>query len=357
MSIYGGIKRGRRACPSSFFIPFLNTTIAILLTPRGSGRTIELISGDPEVFEKVASNSIKRWRGSLVSIQAKQPTHKNTIALLISCPDKPGIVSAVSNFIYQHNGNILESDQHSTNQPDCSFFMRISFAEESFALTPTELQETFQPVASMFNMQWKIQYSRERKRVGILVSKYDHCLVDLLWRWKIGELAMDIPFIISNHSDLDGLATMYGIPYYHFPVKRETRQVDEQRMLDFIGEQADLLILARYMQILEPFFVEAFPQRIINIHHSFLPAFIGASPYDQAFTRGVKLIGATAHYVTNKLDEGPIIAQDVIHCNHRDTVDDLVRKGRDVERRVLAEAIRLHTSDRVLIYENKTIVF
>ncbi|GHO86092.1 formyltetrahydrofolate deformylase [Dictyobacter formicarum] len=277
--------------------------------------------------------------------------------MLISCPDKPGIVSAISGFIFEHNGNILESDQHSTNQHEGSFFMRISFAEDTFRLSEEELREAFQPIATRFQMQWHVSYSRQRKRAGILVSKYDHCLVDLLWRWKIGELTMDIPFIISNHPNLEKLANMYGVPYYHFPVKRETRQQDEQRMLDFIGEQADFLILARYMQILEPFFVDAFPQRIINIHHSFLPAFIGASPYDQAFRRGVKLIGATAHYVTSSLDEGPIIAQDVIHCDHRDAVDDLIRKGRDVERRVLAEAVRLHTSDRVLAYENKTIVF
>lgn len=235
--------------------------------------------------------------------------------------------------------------------------MRISFAEEGFQLSSSELETAFKSIAEQFHMQWSIHYSRQRKHVGILVSKYDHCLVDLLWRWKMDELAMEIPFIISNHPDLEPLAAMYGIPYHYFPVKRATREADEQKMLDFIGDRVDFLILARYMQILEPSFIEAYPQRIINIHHSFLPAFIGASPYNQAFQRGVKLIGATAHYVTNKLDEGPIIAQDVIHCDHRDAVDDLIRKGRDVERLVLAEAVRLHTSDRVLAYENKTIVF
>ncbi len=284
-------------------------------------------------------------------------THNNRITLLISCPDRSGIVSTVSSFLYEYNGNILESDQHSTNQNDCTFFMRISFAEEGFQLSSSELETAFKSIAEQFHMQWSIHYSRQRKHVGILVSKYDHCLVDLLWRWKMDELAMEIPFIISNHPDLEPLAAMYGIPYHYFPVKRATREADEQKMLDFIGDRVDFLILARYMQILEPSFIEAYPQRIINIHHSFLPAFIGASPYNQAFQRGVKLIGATAHYVTNKLDEGPIIAQDVIHCDHRDAVDDLIRKGRDVERLVLAEAVRLHTSDRVLAYENKTIVF
>ena len=284
-------------------------------------------------------------------------SNKQQIILLISCPDRPGIVAAVSHFIFEHGGNILESDQHSTNQQECQFFMRISCAEEGFALTHEALVESFQPIAERFQMQWSVSHSGQRKRAGILVSKLDHCLTDLLWRWKSGELSMDIPFIISNHPDLEGLAHMYGVPYHYFPVRKEQRHEDQQRVLDFISGQVDFLILARYMQILEPFLVQAYPQRIINIHHSFLPAFVGANPYQRAFERGVKLIGATAHYVTENLDEGPIIAQDVIHCNHRDTAEDLVRKGRDVERRVLAEAVRLYTEDRVLIYGNKTVVF
>jgi len=235
--------------------------------------------------------------------------------------------------------------------------MRISFAEEGFILSQSDLTRLFQHIADRFHMTWYVSYSRQHKRMGILVSRLDHCLTDLLWRWKSGELAVDIPFIISNHPDLESLAHMYGIPYYYMPVRRERRVEDEQKMLDFIEGKVDFLILARYMQILEPFFVDAYPQQIINIHHSFLPAFVGANPYAQAFARGVKLIGATSHYVTNKLDEGPIIAQDVIHCNHRDTIEDMVRKGRDVERRVLAEAVRHHIEDRVLVYENKTIVF
>ena len=293
----------------------------------------------------------QRWEGFEVS------THKPTITLLISCPDRPGIVAAVSQFIFEHHGNIVESDQHSTNQNDCTFFMRVSFAEDGFCLSSSELIEAFKPIAESFHMQWSVHYSQQLKRVAILVSKFDHCLIDLLWRWKSGELAMDIPFIISNHQKLETLARMYDVPYYHFPVQRASRGDDQRRMLDFITDKVDFLILARYMQILDPFFVQAYPYRIINIHHSFLPAFIGASPYDQAFKRGVKLIGATAHYVTDNLDEGPIIAQDVIHCDHRDSVEDLMRKGRDVERRVLAEAVRIHTEDRVLVYENKTIVF
>ena len=279
------------------------------------------------------------------------------ITLLISCPDRPGIVARVSQFIFEHSGNIFQSDQHSTSLHDGTFFMRISFTEDSFTLSEGELMDAFRPIADALEMSWSVHYSRHRKRVGLLVSKLDHCLADVLWRWKSAELAMDIACVVSNHRDLEPLAEMYGIPYYYFAVRKDQRQEDQRRMLDFLRGKVDFLVLARYMQILEPFFVEAYGQRIINIHHSFLPAFVGASPYQQAFDRGVKLIGATAHYVTAQLDEGPIIAQDVIHCNHRDTVEDLVRKGRDVERRVLAEAVRLHIEDRVLVYKNKTIVF
>ena len=284
-------------------------------------------------------------------------TQKQTITLLISCPDQPGIVATVSQFIFEHHGNIVQSDQHSTNREKPTFFMRISFSEDGFPLSQEEISARFRPIAERFQMQWQLCYSRQRKRVGIFVSRFDHCLTDLLWRWKSGELSMEIPFIISNHQDMEPLARMYHIPYYCFPMQRATRPADQARILEFIQGKVDFLVLARYMQILEPFFVAHYPEQVINIHHSFLPAFIGANPYQQAFERGVKLIGATAHYVTNNLDEGPIIAQDVIHCDHRDSAEELMRKGRDVERRVLAEAVRLHTEDRVLVYENKTIVF
>jgi formyltetrahydrofolate deformylase len=272
-------------------------------------------------------------------------------------PDRPGIVASLSQFIFEHQGNIVQSDQHTTNHHNGTFFMRICFAEDQFTLSPAELKHAFRPIAEAFQMLWSVHSSRQRKRAAIFVSKFDHCLIDLLWRWKSDELVMDIPFIISNHEDLKPLADRYDIPFYHFPIRREHRSYDQRCMLDFIGDNVDFLILARYMQILEPFIVHAYPNRIINIHHSFLPAFVGAKPYEQAFERGVKLIGATAHYVTETLDEGPIIAQDVIHCNHRDTLEDLIRKGRDVERRVLAEAIRCHTEDRVLVHGNKTIIF
>jgi formyltetrahydrofolate deformylase len=279
------------------------------------------------------------------------------ITLLISCPDQPGIVAAVSRCIFAHNGNIFQSDQHSTDLHGGTFFMRVGFTAGGFTLCQSDLEREFAPIAESFQMQWSVHSSGRPKRAAILVSKFDHCLVDLLWRWNSGELAMEIGCILSNHRDLEPIAQRYCIPYYHFPIRKERHQDDQRRMLDFLSDRVDFLVLARYMQILEPYFVEAYPHKIINIHHSFLPAFIGANPYQQAFERGVKIIGATAHYITENLDEGPIIAQDVIHCNHRDTPADMVRKGRDVERRVLAEAVRLHTEDRVLVYQNKTIVF
>lgn len=280
-----------------------------------------------------------------------------TITLLISCPDQPGIVAAVSRFIFEHDGNIIQSDQHSTSLHGGAFFMRISIAADRLTLSAADFATAFRPIAERFAMRWEMRDARHRKRGVILVSRLDHCLVDLLWRWKRDELPMDITCIVSNHRELEPLATQYGIDYEYMPIRSEQRHEDQQRLLDFLRERAEFLILARYMQILEPFVVAAYPNRIINIYHSFLPAFSEANPCARAFERGAKLLGATAHYVTDVLDEGPIIAQDVIHCDHRDTLDDLVRKGRDVERRVLAEAVRLHLEDRVLAHENKTIVF
>lgn len=235
--------------------------------------------------------------------------------------------------------------------------MRISFAEDSFTLSPSELTNAFTPIATAFDMNWSVHYSQQRKRAALFVSKLDHCLRDLLWRWSNDELTMDISCIISNHRDLEPIAQSYDIPFACFPIHPESRRKDQERILEFLIGKVDMLILARYMQILDPLLVDAYPHQIINIHHGFLPAFVGANPYQRAFDRGVKIIGATAHYVTASLDEGPIIAQDVIQCNHRDSSADLIRKGRDVERRVLAEAVRLHIEDRVLVSHNKTIVF
>jgi formyltetrahydrofolate deformylase len=292
-----------------------------------------------------------------VRSEAKDSEGAQTITLLISCPDRPGIVAAVSRFIFEQGGNIIQSDQHSTSLHNGTFFMRISIAADQLTLSLADFAVRFRPIAERFGMSWEIRDAQHRKRGAILVSQQDHCLVDLLWRWKHDELPMDIACIVSNHQELEPVATQYRIAFEYMPMHREQRHEDQQRMLDVVRERAEFLVLARYMQILEPFVVAAYPNRILNIHHSFLPAFSGANAYARAFERGVKLVGATAHYVTDVLDEGPIIAQDVIHCNHRDTLDDLVRKGRDVERRVLAEAVRLHLEDRVLVYENKTIVF
>ena len=293
----------------------------------------------------------------VVSGEAFDSEGAHTITLLISCPDQPGIVAAVSHFIFEHDGNIIQSDQHSTSLHGGTFFMRISIAADRLTLSAADFAAAFHPIAERFAMRWEMRDARHRKRSVIFVSRMDHCLVDLLWRWKRDELPMDIACIVSNHQELEPLAAQHGIDFAYIPIRSERRQEDQQRLLELLHERAEFLILARYMQILEPFVVAAYPNRIINIHHSFLPAFSGANPYARAFERGVKLLGATAHYVTDTLDEGPIIAQDVIHSDHRDTLDDLVRKGRDVERRVLAEAVRLHLEDRVLAHENKTIVF
>ncbi len=292
-----------------------------------------------------------------VSDSALDSEGAQTITLLISCPDQPGIVAAVSRYIFEHDGNIIQSDQHSTSLHGGTFFMRISIAADRLMLSAADFAAAFRPISERFSMRWEMRDARHRKRSVILVSRLDHCLVDLLWRWKRDELPMDIACIVSNHQELEPLAAQYGIAFEYAPIRSERRHEDQRRLLELLRERAEFLILARYMQILEPFVVAAYPNRIINIHHSFLPAFSGANPYARAFERGVKLLGATAHYVTDTLDEGPIIAQDVIHSDHRDTLSDLVRKGRDVERRVLAEAVRLHLEDRVLVHENKTIVF
>src|SRR5437868_125056 len=279
------------------------------------------------------------------------------ITLLISCPDQPGIVATVSQFIFEHGGNIFQSDQHSTDLHDGTFFMRVSFTEDSFRLSQSDLTRAFTPIAQRLQMHWSVHYSRCRKRAALLVSKWDHCLTDLLWRWNSGELAMDIACILSNHPDMEPVAQRYHIPYYLFPIHKEHRHDDQMRMLEFLSGKVDFLVLARYMQILEPFFVNAYPHQMINIHHSFLPAFSGAHPYQQAFERGVKIIGATAHYVTEKLDEGPIIEQDVVRISHRDQLQDLIQKGRDIEKAVLSRAVRWHIEHRILVYAKKTVVF
>lgn len=281
----------------------------------------------------------------------------DTVRLLISCPDARGIIAAVANFVALHSGNILDADQH-TDADRGEFFMRIEIDPAGFGLSAQTFAGAWQPLADRFSMTWRVHWGDRRKRMVILVSKQDHCLQDLLWRWRTGELLVDIPVVISNHGDLAASVEGFGIEFQHVPLDAASRSRGELRMHGLIEDaQADFVVLARYMQILSSDFVAAFPGRIINIHHSFLPAFAGSRPYHQAFERGVKIIGATSHYVTDVLDEGPIIAQSTLPVDHRDSVDDLIRKGRDLERSVLAAAVRLHLQDRILVNRNKTIVF
>jgi len=282
---------------------------------------------------------------------------KNHAVLLISCPDQKGLVATVCDFIFRHDGNIVHTDEHTDDELD-RFLMRVEWNLEGFALTLSKFPEAFAPIANRFNMQWRVANVAERSRMAIFVSKYDHCLNDLLYRQQSGELACDIPLIISNHSDNQPIADFYKTPYTVIQVTKENKIEAEAKIQRLIDQhQPDFFILARYMQILSNDFVHRYPRRIINIHHSFLPAFVGARPYHQAFERGVKLIGATSHYVTEVLDDGPIIEQDVVRVSHRDTVEDLIRKGRDLEKVVLSRAVRWHVENRVLLYGNKTVVF
>ena len=287
---------------------------------------------------------------------------KNSAILLVSCPDSKGEVASIADFVYRHGGNILHADEHADEESGL-FLMRVEFDPKDFDidLTQEDLADFgrhFTPVADKFSMTWRLAQSSHRQRMIILVSKYDHCLVDLLYRHQSGELACEIPLIISNHPDNQAVAEFYKIPYEVVSVTKDNKQAAESKIQSLIDEhRADFMVLARYMQILSNDFVNRYPQRIINIHHSFLPAFVGARPYHQAFERGVKLIGATSHYVTEVLDDGPIIEQDVVRVSHRDTVEDLIRKGRDLEKVVLSRAVRSHVENRVLVYGNKTVVF
>ena len=287
---------------------------------------------------------------------------KPSAILLISCPDAKGEVAAIADFVYRHGGNILHADEHADEESGL-FLMRVEFDPKDFDIDLTDkaladFSKHFSPIAGKFRMNWRLALSSHRQRMIILVSKYDHCLVDLLYRHQSCELACDIPLIISNHPDNRPVADFYKIPYVVIPVAKDNKRESEAKIQSLIDEhRADFLVLARYMQILSNDFVNRYPQRIINIHHGLLPAFIGARPYHRAFERGVKLIGATSHYVTEVLDDGPIIEQDVVRVSHRDTVEDLIRKGRDLEKVVLSRAVRWHAENRVLLYGNKTVVF
>jgi len=280
-----------------------------------------------------------------------------TAKLLIACPDRPGIIAAVAGFIAAHAGNIVEADQHSDPQEN-AFFMRVEIEREGFELSPSLFPTVWKPLADRFQMRWRMEWGDRPKRMAVMVSKESHCLSDLLWRWSSGELCVELPIIVSNHPDLQELVVRSGVAFQYLPVLAGGKKQQERQVLElFDAQKIDFVVLARYMQVLSRSFVAAYRDRIINIHHSFLPAFAGARSYHQAFDRGVKIIGATSHYVTDVLDDGPIIAQGTLPVNHRDSVEDLIRKGRDLERVVLATAVHQHVEDKILISGRKTIVF
>lgn len=277
--------------------------------------------------------------------------------LLISCPDKRGITAAVTNFIFVHNGNILHADQHIDDQTS-TFFMRVEWSLEQFTVAKGEIAREFEKIAKPFNMQWQIDFSDQRPRLGIFVSKHLHCLYDLLYRYKAQQFKCEIPLIISNHPDAKGLAKDFGIDFKEFYVTAENKGQEEKKQLKLLEDyKIDFIVLARYHQVLSKSFVEKFENRIINIHHSFLPAFAGQNPYKQAYQKGVKIIGATSHYVTEKLDDGPIIEQDTVRISHRHALEDLKRLGEDLEKAVLGRAVRWHLSRKILVYNNKTVIF
>lgn len=282
---------------------------------------------------------------------------KNTAILLIECPDQKGLDAAIAEFIFRHDGNILHFEQHQAGE-ERFYLARVEWDLRDFKLSLQDFPAKFGPIANKFSMHWRLAVSTHRPRVAILVSKYDHCLVDLLYRQRNGELACEIALIVSNHPDAKRHADFHGIPYHHIPVTKETKKNAEQQQLALLKENnIDLIVLARYMQVLSGDFIAHYAQQIINIHHSFLPAFVGGKPHQQAYDSGVKLIGATAHYVTEILDEGPIIEQGVTRITHRDALEDLVEKGRDLEKVVLSRAVRWHIENRILLYDNKTVIF
>jgi formyltetrahydrofolate deformylase len=282
----------------------------------------------------------------------------DSLVLLIHCPDRQGLVASVTGLIYACRGNIIDLDQHVDTERGV-FFMRIEWQPPAEEAAVDRFRERFTAeVAEPCRMQWRLERAQHRQRMAVFVSKYSHCLYDILSRWQSGEWAVEIPVIVSNHRELEHVAVSHGVRFEHVPVAKDNKAAAEQRQLDLLREvKADFVVLARYMQILSPAFVAALPERIINIHHSFLPAFAGAQPYHAAYTRGVKVIGATSHYVTGELDAGPIIAQDVVAVSHKDSVEDMVRKGRDLEKVVLARAVYAHLRYQVLVYDNRTIVF
>jgi formyltetrahydrofolate deformylase len=286
------------------------------------------------------------------------PAKENlTAVLLLSCPDRMGLVSRISHFIFERGGNIINLREHVDKELGV-FFIRVAWTTENFTIPPEEFSEAFTPLAKEFKAEWKIYFAEKILKSAIFVSKYEHCLQDILWRYSIGEYNIEIPLVISNHEKLRGLVEQYNIPFHYIPITKETKAEQEKKEFELLQKnKIDFVVLARYMQILSPYLVKKLPHRIINIHHSFLPAFIGSNPYKQAYERGVKIIGTTSHYVTEDLDEGPIIEQDIIRISHKDSVEDLKRKGRDLERLVLARAIHYHSNHQILVHGKKTVIF
>ncbi len=278
--------------------------------------------------------------------------------LLVQCPDRPGIIAAISSFLFRHGANITDFDQHTSHDEPAVYFTHLEFQTERIDLPLEDLEKAFEfDVARPFQMDWRLALSTARKRVAVLVSKHDHALLELLWTWKRGDLRADVTAVISNHPDLEPAVAPFGVPFVHVPNTPDARAEAEARISAILDGKADLVVLARYMQIVSPGLAARWANRLINIHHSFLPAFAGADPYRQAYDRGVKIVGATAHYVTAELDAGPIIDQDVARVSHRDSVEDLKHLGRDLERRVLARAVKWHCEDRIIVHGNKTVVF
>ena len=289
-------------------------------------------------------------------IETAHPKASSAV-LLISCPDRSGIMAETFSFLARHNGNVIQADNFGDPEQNV-FLMRVEWDLRQFDIDMRDFSAQFARLAERFQMQWRVALSSYRPRMAILVSRQVHCLADLLHRHEVGELACEVPMVVSNHPDAQRLAEFYGIEFHHIALEKDRKAEAEGAILDLLREQnVDFIVLARYMQVLTNDFVGHYPNRIINIHHSFLPAFVGAKPYHRAFERGVKLVGATAHYVTEVLDEGPIIEQDTVRVSHRDTLDDLLQKGRDLEKVVLSRAVRWHVENRVLLYGNKTTVF
>ncbi|MGX4668708.1 formyltetrahydrofolate deformylase [Cerasibacillus sp. JNUCC 74] len=292
------------------------------------------------------------------NIQQFQTENENKARFLIKCPDQPGIVAAVSDFLFKHEANIIASDQYTIDPDGGQFFMRIEFACPNLKEKSEILEQEFQPIAETFSMDWQLLYVSQLKNIAIFVSKEPHCLLELLWEYQSGDLTANIALVISNHETSRETVEALGIPFYYIPANKDIRQQVEEKQIQLLeAHHVDLIVLARYMQILTSHFVEKYENRIINIHHSFLPAFIGAKPYERAYQRGVKMIGATSHYVTNDLDEGPIIEQDIERVTHRDSSDDMKKIGQSIERTVLSRAVKWHLQDRIIVHGNKTIVF